>query len=58
MLQSVNKYMLGDFMLKLTLHQKMRLKECVRRGIIKDIYKRGIITETQFRYIMGVNDDA
>ncbi len=59
MFSGVNKYMLGDFMIKFTLNQRTRLKICIRRGMIKDIYKRGMITEEQFRHMeSGDNYDA
>lgn len=52
----LNKYMLGDFMIKMTLYQTMKLKACIRRGMIKDMYKRGIIMEKQFRHMMSSDD--
>ncbi|MCI8403787.1 MAG: hypothetical protein HFE49_02670 [Clostridia bacterium] len=46
-------------MIKFTLNQRTRLKICIRRGMIKDIYKRGMITEEQFRHMeSGDNYDA
>lgn len=44
--------MLGDVMFKMNTYQQENLKECIRRGIIKDIHRRGIITETHFRQMM------